>query len=189
MSSGFIHTYTGRKFWPLDPVWQNVVIEDIAHALACTARFGGHTSKFYSVGQHSVLASHIVSPEFAKWALLHDSPEAYLGDVPRPIKYTLGFDEYREAEHRLMDVICLAFDLPNVEPREVKEADAALMVTEARDLMYVQADDEWLHGAQKAEPLPWAIVPWTPEQAEQEFLARWEEVRHDLAPLSMSWEG
>lgn len=177
MSRPWIHTYSGRRFYPLDANWQDVYIEDIAHALACTGRFGGHTREFYSVAQHSVLASTIVSPENAKWALLHDSPEAYLGDVPRPIKYSLGFDEYRAAEKRLEGVIMMAFDLPLEEPAEVKEADSIMLVTEARDLMGATVDDDWLHGADNAYPLATSINPWTPKLAEQKFLERWREVR------------
>lgn len=51
----FICTYTGRKFYPLDPRPEDVCIEDIAHALALVNRFGGHTRVPYSVAQHSVL--------------------------------------------------------------------------------------------------------------------------------------
>ena len=178
VQAGWIHTFTGRQFWPLDARASNVDILDIAHALSCTGRFGGHTREFYSVAQHSVLASvMLVDKAVSKWALLHDAPEAYLGDVPRPIKYSLGFDEYRAAEDRLMEVVMEAFDL-GPEPPEVEWADATLLVTEARDLMQQgQVTEEWLHGARKVPPLDGVIVPWEPRRAESEFLKRWYEVR------------
>ena len=53
----WIMTFTGRKFWVLDPQPEDVNIIDIAHALAMKVRFNGHVSRFYSVAQHSVLVA------------------------------------------------------------------------------------------------------------------------------------
>lgn len=82
----WMQTYTGRKFWPLNPRAEEVYIEDIAHSLALSCRFNGHCKVFYSIAQHSVLVSQIVKPTQQLIALLHDSAEAYLGDIIRPIK-------------------------------------------------------------------------------------------------------
>ena len=62
-------------------------------------RYGGHCQSFYSVAEHSVHVSRVVPKEDALWGLLHDATEAYLVDVPRPIKKHLG--GYMEAEARL----------------------------------------------------------------------------------------
>lgn len=45
----WIQTYTGVKFYPLDPVAEDIRIEDIAHALSMICRFNGHSKQFYSV--------------------------------------------------------------------------------------------------------------------------------------------
>src|ERR1019366_9954250 len=82
---GAIRTYSGVRFKPLDPD-PAVGISDIAHALANQCRFGGHSSAFYSVAQHSVRVSEICAAEDALWGLLHDASEAYLVDVPAPLK-------------------------------------------------------------------------------------------------------
>lgn len=104
----WIQTYSGRAFYPLAPYPQDVCIEDIAHALSQLCRFGGHCRRFYSVAEHSVLLSRVVVPEFQLWALLHDASEAYLVDVPRPIKKQLP--AYVEAERRVMAAICARFE-------------------------------------------------------------------------------
>ena len=62
---GFIGTFSGLRFWPLDPDPAKILIEDIAHALAHQCRFGGHASKFYSVAEHSVHVSHLCLPDDA----------------------------------------------------------------------------------------------------------------------------
>ena len=56
-SSAWIETYSGKRFYILDPRPQDVDIVDIAHALSLLTRFTGHTREFYSVAQHSVLVS------------------------------------------------------------------------------------------------------------------------------------
>ena len=99
----WIQTYTGRQFWPLAPQAEHVDIRDIAHSLAMQCRFNGHCRGFYSVAQHSVLVSQVVPPEDALWGLLHDAAEAYISDLPRPLKNTAP--EFRAAEHRLLTVI------------------------------------------------------------------------------------
>ncbi len=167
-------TATGRQFWPLDPRPEEIHIEDIAHALAHQCRFGGHCRFFYSVAQHSVLVSNAVPPEHALWGLLHDAAEAYLVDLPRPIKrYSEMGDLYRAIEGRLMKAICYRFMLPVDEPPEVKRADDVLLMTEKRDVMPV-SEWEWRC---TAEPLPERIVPWSPNFARTMFLRRWIDLR------------
>ena len=69
----FIQTFTGKHFNYLDIQLDAIEIEDIANALSNICRFAGHLPEFYSVGQHSVLTSHLVPQEFALEALLHDA--------------------------------------------------------------------------------------------------------------------
>lgn len=134
----YIRTYTGRKFWPLDPDSSDVAVEDIAHALSQLCRFTGHTREFYSVAQHSVLASkrlEAVSADHAMFGLLHDASEAYLLDLARPVKHDPAMTFYRVKESILQRVIYNAFALFSEEPPEVKAVDELLLHCELRDLM------------------------------------------------------
>jgi len=164
---GWISTYSGRPFWPCDPRIEDVATEDIAHALSLQCRFAGHCDTFYSVAEHCFRASMIVPYEDALWALLHDAPEAYLIDLPRPLKYTPGLAEmYQECEAALMRVICRKYELPFGAPASVKQADVILLATEQRDLL---PRASWRMGV---TPLSEAILPMSPKQAEWCFTSR-----------------
>ena len=49
-----ILTYSKIRFCPLEPVEEDIRIEDIAHALSLMTRANGHIPHFYSVAQHSI---------------------------------------------------------------------------------------------------------------------------------------
>lgn len=168
-----MQTYTGIQFWPIDPRIEEVRIVDIAHSLSNQCRYAGHCSSFYSVAQHSIMVSNIVPPEDAMWGLLHDAAEAYLVDLPRPIKRysTLG-DYYRKVEFRLMLTIIDRFHLSSFEPDSVKLADNIALMTEMRDLM----PNPPAKRREDADPLEDIIVPLSPVVCKELFLRRFKEV-------------
>jgi hypothetical protein len=131
----WIQTYTGKQFWPLDPREDEVSILDIAHALANMCRFGGHCNRFYSVGEHSLHASHQVPKDLALHALMHDATEAYVADIPSPIKRLLP--DYKTMEARVWAAIAAKFGLAAEEPEAVRIADKRMLLTERRALFDV----------------------------------------------------
>ena len=167
-----ILTFSGRYVQPLNLRHEDVCIEDIAHALSNQARFSGHTSEFYSVGQHSVhtytVTYTIVGDDrHGLSALLHDATETYLQDCARPLKEHPDFQAYREAEQRAEKVIAEVFNIPYPHPPCVKEADTILLASERRDLM--PPNGQW-EVTQSVEPVVWTIRPWTPKRAKETFL-------------------
>lgn len=166
----WIQTSSGRQFWPMDPRPEDVFIEDVAHALAHLCRYGGHVLKFYSVAEHSVHLARHVSPEHALWALLHDASEAYLVDVPRPIKPFLV--NYYDAEAKIMAAICERFGLAPEMPEAVKAADYAVL-TDEREQNMAAPPVRW---NTDTEPLGIVLRCWHPLAAEQAFLTAF----HDL---------
>lgn len=168
---GSIVTYTGKIINPLTPDPDSIDIVDIWHSLSNQCRFTGHVKEFYSVAQHSVMASWLVPEEDALAALLHDASEAYLADIARPVKHGLGFGEtYREVEANLQAVILTKYGLNPVLPKSVHWADDMLLRSEQRDLMpdllRIPGDDY----------LDFTIEPWTPGRAEDTFADRWREL-------------
>ena len=132
----WIQSYTGRQCFPLRPDASVVCIEDIAHSLACQARFAGHTRVPLSVAQHSVFVSQHCPSDLALVGLLHDAAEAYVQDLVKPIKRSLLGDQYAQAERGWALAIGQVFDLGTQLadlPAEVKHADLVAFATEARD--------------------------------------------------------
>jgi len=168
----WIQTYTGKRFTPTNPIVDDIVIEDIAHPLSMQCRFSGHVKKFYSVAQHSVLVSYVCDNQDALWGLLHDASEAYLVDIPRPIKKSGKFDNYLEFENIMQRAICKKFGLQPDMPESVRMADDMLLATEARDLMSPMHKD-WIN---LTDPLPFTITPLSHDDAKLLFLKRFEEL-------------
>lgn len=167
-----IKTYTGRLVSPLAADACDIDIRDIAHALSNQCRWSGHTRQFYSVGDHSVRVSLICDPQDALWGLLHDASEAYLVDLPRPLKDQEVFGAaYRRAEAHLMRTICEAFRLPEAMPESVRRADDVLLWTEARDLMDLEPPPEW-----RGERLSQTLRPLGATAAKMAFMARYYEL-------------
>lgn len=134
----WMQTHSGLRFYPLDPRPEDIRIEDIAHALPMICRFNGHCSRFYSVAEHSLLVAaqvNILYPESALYALLHDASEAYLCDVPRPLKRTPAMVSYRAMERAVEAAIAERFGLGPMMPLIVKTCDERALMTERRDLV------------------------------------------------------
>lgn len=159
-------TYSGRRFSPLRPRASDVEIVDIAHALSNLCRFAGHTRVFYSVAEHSVRVARIVPEELRLQALLHDAAEAYIVDMPGPIKH--AFVGYHEVEVALLHAIGERFGV-SLHPMapEIQRADRILLATEGRDLLHHPADGEWFSGAERLDE---SIMPMLPVDAEVAFL-------------------
>lgn len=166
-------------------------LHDIAHALSQICRFGGHTLRYYSAAQHSTMVGHLSASLVGH---MHDATEAYLGDMVRPLKYSMS--EYLAVEDRMWNVICDAFDFPGVArvrvseavelpnrhaqmmPAIVKTCDNLALVTERRD-MVAPAPAKWAPELEALTPLPEKLIPHCPVVAEKEFLAQFWRL-HEL---------
>jgi 5'-nucleotidase len=158
-------TFSGKRFYPLEPNLDDISIVDIAHGLSNVCRYGGQCKEFYSVAQHSLLVSREVPLEDAREGLLHDATEAYIGDVINPLKTTVPFEFYRQVEERLEEAIAEKFELKYPWPASVKEYDLIIRHTEMRDFGSVPKEI-W-----ENEPvMDYRIKPLPPQQAKILFL-------------------
>ena len=135
MVDRYLATRTGVRFCLTNPRPQDVKVLDIAHALGRIGRWGGHTSRPYSVAEHSVFVSKLVEPQHRVAALLHDAAEAYLGDVIGPLKAMLP--ELEVIERRVHLAICERFGVSPEIPEEVHVADQVALATEAKQLVAI----------------------------------------------------
>lgn len=207
MISSRLHTFTGRGFDPLNPRAEDVQLEDIAHHLGNTCRFGGATPKFYSVAQHAVLVALMVleasrRPDWALLALHHDSAEAYIGDWPRPIKTGVVFIHQQHptrgtpnpqtyihtsialAEARIQDAILEGLGITDdVHAHEmIRNADNSMLRAELHGLFGERPDAYTGACAMETPPISPATC-MTPEDAKLAFLRRDASLRLEIKAM------
>lgn len=159
-------------------------IRIIAKALSKLCRFGGHTSQFYSVAQHSVLVSKLVPEELAFAALLHDASEAYVIDMPRPIK--LQMPDYQDLELSVMSQIVAHYDVVDQMSHPlIKHADMVALATEMLQLFPAEAIRKSYPWIDTYDIPEGKLTPWDPVKAEALFIARFRETAPPLIVAMM----
>lgn len=138
----FIETRFGTKFPFLNPSVDDIDVKDIAFSLANQCRFNGHVP-FFSVAEHSVAVAARLPPHLQLAGLLHDAAEAYLSDIPSPIKAYLP--DYQAMEDKVQKVIYEKFNiaLSDTDIAELKQADKDATHTEAYYLLESQGSS-WI---------------------------------------------
>jgi len=150
---GVIKTFSGKFFDVTNPNSELIDIRDIAHSLSNLCRFGGHTRRFYSVAEHSLRVAAYAAPEHKLAALLHDASEAYLTDLPRPVKAL--FPEYVKIENNLQKVIAEKFGFGYPYHKSISELDELVLKLEYKEMMNNLILD---------------VKPMPPETAREEFI-------------------
>jgi hypothetical protein len=135
-----IRMSNGRDVDLLQLVPEDIDIGAIAHSLAMQCRWGGHVKRHYSVAQHCVhVAERMLlvtgDSERAIRALLHDASEAFLGDIPRPIKYLTPMESFLALDESIQRQIYKHFHCAVEEDALLNTIDNELLVLEARQLM------------------------------------------------------
>ena len=165
-----VETFSGAFVNVRKPDPATIKLEDIAHALSNICRYGGHCIRWYSVAFHSVFTSIRVERQGGSRlkqlaALHHDDAEAYLGDIPRPLKPLLG-KKYAQLTGRMDRAIVQALELPfeaeAFHDLAIKAEDNWSLFVEARSLL-PSGGRHWWDGSQGAAkwglaPLPQRIV-------------------------------
>jgi len=189
-----IATYTGKLFPVFDPDVTLIDPIDIAHALSQQCRYTGHTKFHYAVATHACIAHDLClmeggTDEEARECLHHDDEEAYLLDLPAPLKKHPGFaDQFIELAARLEEAIAIRFGLATPLSPIVKEIDIKMRADEKRQLFPHGTFDCLEEGeiGKQTEGYDFEIPEWTCKQAEYEYLARLE--RHgDLVVSPNFW--
>lgn len=160
-----MRTNSGIDVMLANPTPDMINIRDIAHHLALINRFNGATETPYAVAQHSVLVADLLLAKkqpahVCLGGLLHDAHEAYLGNVPTPVKEMLFgpvASRYDHAAFVFDGVLHTKFglQLSAIDLREIKLADLTALATEWRDLMPGKCPLAATPSKQRVKPLPW----------------------------------
>lgn len=156
--------HSGILFDVFNPNPEDLKVIDMGHALSHLCRYGGHCPKFYSVAQHSVLCSYYPgTPKEQMEFLMHDTSEAFLIDLPRPIKRNIP--EYVRIENNLLEVIFKQFNLTFPLTDMVHQVDDAMLHYEYNEFFTnPNADFDF----------------WSPEKAKAKFIERYEELKSQI---------
>ena len=104
---------------------------------------------------------------------MHDATEAYLGDMPHPLKHRSALGAaFKAAEEQLEQVIRRRFAIKPDVP-EIKRVDRALLASERRAFSAESWPWPELEGI---EPLDLELTAWSPEKAADEFAKRYAEL-------------
>lgn len=165
-------TYTGRKFYPLHPKSEDMDILDVAHHLSMQCRYNGACHSFYSVAEHCVIGSYLVPQELAFDFLMHDAPEAWLGDFIRPIKHGTDMGKlYEQLESEVWDEVARKW---GCKPHPtIKTIDGEMCLVEMRQLFTKFPEPDLLDFTVHPDV---KLKLYSPELAEIAFLLRFEQL-------------
>lgn len=142
-------------------------IETIAYALAHINRYTGHVGT-YSVAQHCVHVAEKLPDHLKLAGLLHDAPEAYIGDVSAPLKAVIA-DSYKPLEDFYHQVIDDYFCVDTNDP-QIKGVDIRMLITEAKSFEILTEEFP------DAEPYRFEVRPVAPQIAYVMFMRMFNEL-------------
>lgn len=180
-----VETSTGKYLDMENPTIDAIELEDIAHALGNICRYNGHCLNYYSVAEHAVFVSiRLERKGYSRIIQLaglhHDDAEAFLGDIPRPLKPLLE-PKYSELTDAIDAVICEGLNLPferdAFHGNEVKAADDWSLIVEARHLLPSQGRGWLLQPTESRVIIPdYYLNGIEPQAASKLYLARHKEL-------------
>ena len=145
-------------------------------------RYAGATLDFYSVAEHCILGCDEIAlletcegweitPERILAYLMHDAPEAYITDLPSPIKQY--HPSFKKIEDHLQAIIWERFGLPEDADMDfIKWLDLKMLAMEKQKVYLHDLDWGWeLPKAAQVSPMY-----LSPEAAKQMFLKRFKEL-------------
>jgi len=176
MKNNWINTHSGIRFAYEEFSPSDLMLEDMFRAISMICRFAGHTAHFYSVGEHSLRVAELLPYELRVYGLLHDCSEAYMSDIPKPLKMLCP--GYQKIETEVQNAIYSKFangPLIGEAMEALNKADVTALRWEAHHLISGQGRT-W--GCWNGIPAPRIVPPdcLSPEDAEQELWDMWDDL-------------
>jgi 5'-deoxynucleotidase YfbR-like HD superfamily hydrolase len=157
-----------------------VDIEDIAHALSQMPRHGGHCLRKISVAQHCVMVHDLLADggygsEVAFAGLMHDAEEAYILDMPKPLKMAPELAAYCDLGRKIRRVVFERYGVSDLWSDIVKHADHIAVLAEIFQWKRNAGAHLEMDPAEVSQ-LP-TILPWTEVASHFEFMDRFNRHR------------
>jgi len=152
--TSYLETVHGHIVYPWNPQASQLDVRDFANSLAMQPRFSGHLPEFYCIGDHSInvmtMAIQIMLEEYPDMpgsvfykikmqAFMHDWAEAWISDIPSPVKRYIA--AISKAENRMLEKIYKIYkvDFKRRSYRKlakaiVKKADIMVLLAEKEDI-------------------------------------------------------
>lgn len=172
--NNWISPYSGAQINLEQPKPEQINLEDVALGLSNTNRYGGQTIPSLNVASHSLNVAEILNQQNKAvvtelYGLLHDTAEAYLGDVPRPAKEKI--EGFEELEENILNSTYKKFGLPKPTEKQWQQ------VMKADDMNLITEIDRLYNDEQKAEEITSSVA--------QQFTEDVETIKNDLENLPL----
>lgn len=183
VDEGWIELWSGARFYferESEEIAKILTTEDMVWPLSRICRYNGHSRRWYTTGEHSILLCRKArkeghSVEIQKTFLLHDGAESFIQDLARPFKVKIE-GRYKEFESKIDQAISLRFGTIYPFPQLIKEWDVRICRDERFSIMR-PTDNEW--GVDHLETLNIKPRCWSP------WRVRWE-LRKELRRLGLA---
>jgi len=116
-------------------------MEDVFRALPKINRFNGQTIVPYSVAQHSIMCAEAAEkiherhePHYLMAILLHDAGEAYVGDIVRFVKQTMG-KNLQDIEDHFFFALLVKLGLNKDELKDIQQDNFKELLNEIDNRM------------------------------------------------------
>jgi len=200
MSKFSIETVSGVLVDPTEPDEKLILLNDAAWAISRINRYSGHTITQipYSVAQHCIFVANMIweetgSARLALYGLLHDAAEAYISDIPSPIKRIPELKAVLDPiENRLLDIIYRKYvgSTPTVDDAPViKKYDHRALLIEAHNFMSSRGKNWYGSESQNIGFIELQnFPPPVPSvQAYQDFMDSYDFYKSELKPVNQEW--
>lgn len=162
----FVTTLTGGYLNLEQPSPDSINLHDIAVGLTNVCRFSGQLPTHYSVAAHSLaLAECFSDPAEKVYALLHDASEAYITDVPSPVKRLCP--AYIAVEESVMDAVFEHFDLWEIGAHYHKCSN------------HIHTMDKMMSCLEQVALLEWRAPTWATDALAEQYGSDYAEIHAD----------
>lgn len=134
-------------------------LSTIACALSKMCRYGCRIRCFYSVAEHSLIATEWAlscgaTNEQALAILMHDAAEAICGDMPKPMKVMLG-DAYRRIEARCQAAVSAQYNIDFEKHHDIIKVYDRQMLYVEKNMLFPEGSADW--GIVPVEHIPMTV--------------------------------